>query len=523
MAAGAVAGGKAMFSTRLRSVAAGACGALALALGGCAGLVNRLVDAQIGAYFHDAGPPPPAPLQYELARLPFSEYWTGIVFNGEKVGFTRFSIRPAEGDPPRYEIQSEAAFLLRFLGFEKKINLRSRDLVNADLTLVEFSYHYSIDGSTLLVSGRREGDELATEIVSGGLPNRQRLTTPHRLYPSSAIMLYPVLHGIALGRDYAFHVYSGQFQAVAEARQRVLAYEKSDFMSRPAFRIETSLHGQRVITWVDEQGRPAFEIGGRGVMISALEDETRARRYLVLASLNKKEGLIEYSLIRPDPPISRARSVSALRIALSGAPRLPPSDAAQRCERTGSEIVCEMRAFGTGVPEETPSAREKYLQPSITVQSNDPSIRRLVAEIVAGAQEPLERIARILRWLDANVEKAPIDVFSALDVLERRKAECQGHAYLYAALARAAGIPTRIVNGLAHSEQLEGFLYHSWAESLVGGHWLAVDPTFGQLRADATHIKLVEGELLGDLVPLLDWVGKARIRVLAVEHQEFAP
>jgi len=74
------------------------------------------------------------------------------------------------------------------------------------------------------------------------------------------------------------------------------------------------------------------------------------------------------------------------------------------------------------------------------------------------------------------------------------------------------------VNGLAYSKDFEGFLFHSWAESLVGARWQAVDPTFGQAEADATHIKLVEGETLAELVPLTDWVGKLKIRVLEVEH-----
>ncbi|HLF39007.1 MAG TPA: transglutaminase-like domain-containing protein, partial [Burkholderiales bacterium] len=95
---------------------------------------------------------------------------------------------------------------------------------------------------------------------------------------------------------------------------------------------------------------------------------------------------------------------------------------------------------------------------------------------------------------------------------------CQGHAYLYTALARAAGVPTRVVNGLVYSGELRGFLYHSWTESLVGSHWQVVDPTFGQTVADATHIKLIEGENLADLMPLMDWVGKVKIRVLEVEH-----
>jgi len=116
--------------------------------------------------------------------------------------------------------------------------------------------------------------------------------------------------------------------------------------------------------------------------------------------------------------------------------------------------------------------------------------------------------------MDQNIRKQPADVFSALDVLDQKRAECQGHAYLYAALARAAGIATRVANGLVYSPEHRGFLYHTWAESLAEGRWQAVDPTFGQPEADATHIALVYGETLGDLVPLADWVGKLRATVL---------
>lgn len=64
------------------------------------------------------------------------------------------------------------------------------------------------------------------------------------------------------------------------------------------------------------------------------------------------------------------------------------------------------------------------------------------------------------------------------------------------------------------------FISHpgGWTESLVDGRWRAVDPTFGQSLADATHLKLFEGETLAELVPLLDLVGKLKIRALAVEH-----
>lgn len=483
-------------------------GALAIALAGCASM-----------YFQDAGPPPP--VKHELGKLPFSDYWTGIVFNGEKIGFTHFTVRK---DPAtdNYEIRSEASFVLRFLGIEKKIQLRSRDLIGSDLTMVEFAYRYNIDGSELQLTGRRQGDELAATIVTGGTPNEQRLPVKGKLYPSSVINLYPVLHGLEIGREHNYRVYNGQTQSLAEVTQRITGYEQSELFLGNAFKVETTMGGQSVTSWIGPDGRLVFELAMRGVMISYLEDAGSATRYLALASLNKKESLVEYSLVRPDRPIDNPRAVTGLRVALSGGSRLPPSDAWQRCSREQEEIQCAMgRAVGARpAPAEPPTEamRARYLQSSVAVQSRDPAIRRLAGEIVGGSASAEERITRILRWLEHNVEKAPIDVFSALDVLQQRKAECQGHAYLYTALARAAGIPTRMVNGLVYSEQFPGFLYHSWAESLVGANWRAVDPTFGQAAADATHIKLVEGENLSELIPLMDWVGKVNIRVLEVEH-----
>jgi transglutaminase-like putative cysteine protease len=80
---------------------------------------------------------------------------------------------------------------------------------------------------------------------------------------------------------------------------------------------------------------------------------------------------------------------------------------------------------------------------------------------------------------------------------------------LFTALARAANIPTRIVNGLVYSAEYEGFLYHAWPEVYVG-EWRALDPTFGQDRVDATHIKLTEGTSEG-LFRLMEFVGKVEI------------
>jgi len=63
-------------------------------------------------------------------------------------------------------------------------------------------------------------------------------------------------------------------------------------------------------------------------------------------------------------------------------------------------------------------------------------------------------------------------------------------------MARAAGIPARGVHGLVFAEygvRVPALYWHAWAEVKVGDGWIAVDPTFDQPVADATHITLGRG------------------------------
>jgi|TARA_Y100000031_G_scaffold5937_1_gene7256 transglutaminase/protease-like cytokinesis protein 3 len=110
------------------------------------------------------------------------------------------------------------------------------------------------------------------------------------------------------------------------------------------------------------------------------------------------------------------------------------------------------------------------------------------------------------------MEKALVDTVTAVDALRERRGECQSHTYLFTALARAAGIPTKVVNGLVYSEDYGGFLYHAWPEVFVG-QWRALDPTLGQDSVDATHIKLTENER-EDPLKLMEFVGRVGIEIV---------
>ena len=88
--------------------------------------------------------------------------------------------------------------------------------------------------------------------------------------------------------------------------------------------------------------------------------------------------------------------------------------------------------------------------------------------------------------------------------------DCNEHAVLLAALARAAGIPTRIEAGLVY---LKGrFYYHAW-NLMYLGQGVTADSLFGQLPADVSHLRFATGSPEQQL-DLMGIIGKIQLTVI---------
>jgi transglutaminase-like putative cysteine protease len=101
---------------------------------------------------------------------------------------------------------------------------------------------------------------------------------------------------------------------------------------------------------------------------------------------------------------------------------------------------------------------------------------------------------------------------SAVDVLRRKRGVCRDYATLFAAIARAAGVPTRLVGGIVYAEGR--FYYHAWVECWVGA-WQPYDATLGTDFVDATHVKLAHGDPT-DMMQVYRAIGKLQARVRTV-------
>ncbi len=163
--------------------------------------------------------------------------------------------------------------------------------------------------------------------------------------------------------------------------------------------------------------------------------------------------------------------------------------------------------------------------PAAPGAASDAELERLAAEIIAESNDPGTERAEAFALVRATAALLADDLGApagnAHTALMSGRGDCTAHAVLFAALARARGIPVRLVTGF----RVDGdrLVRHRWAIVAVDGSWIAVDPTYGEAPSSPRLLGLaVHGTRTAELT-LADEVafaGLSRIRAFACPEPE---
>jgi len=119
-----------------------------------------------------------------------------------------------------------------------------------------------------------------------------------------------------------------------------------------------------------------------------------------------------------------------------------------------------------------------WLAPGPFVQSEADAMKSRALQLRADTE--WKTLRNILSWVNSEVGYTGYSrrERGALYALQYGKGDCTEFADLYAALARACEIPTRVVAGFVRSGSgtLRPSMYHNWAESHYKSHWRLADP-----------------------------------------------
>jgi transglutaminase-like putative cysteine protease len=147
----------------------------------------------------------------------------------------------------------------------------------------------------------------------------------------------------------------------------------------------------------------------------------------------------------------------------------------------------------------TRSERAAALEATAEFDADHDLVRAVAAEAIAGVDDRADQVAALVHWIDTHITYDFADEVRASTVVTTGRGDCSEQAMVFVALARAVKIPARRVLGLVYSYadgEQPAFGYHAWAEVELDHRWVAVDPTWNEPRADATHVALFTGDTI---------------------------
>ncbi len=252
--------------------------------------------------------------------------------------------------------------------------------------------------------------------------------------------------------------------------------------------------GMTIKTWLDADGiivrQSLNEIMGLE-LVRTTEDDA-------LTEISGPAFASGISVGRPPRDPHKADRIALLASAAGGnVTELIPTTRRQRVvalPEGGAEVIVGIEPEPTQVGQ-LPLADPEfaaYLQPNEMTQSDSEAIASLARSIIGDERNAWTCARLLLDWVHKHLRKVNSEPrpVSALEVLQQGEGDCSEHALLLAALAKAAGIPPRVVIGLVYTDGT--YAYHEWNELYVG-QWVAMDPSWGRHTVGAGHIELAAG------------------------------
>ena len=425
------------------------------------------------------------------------EAWFAFTFQGQKVGyvFSRDRTTAMDGRPALLAHRRSVVEVRR--GADPiRMTSDTHAWFAPDGSPIRFRCEREEGSEKRRIEGYREGKNLVIRQDVGGNVTEERVPLGDDLRLASSLEVL-VARRLEVGYRESGRALDEAEGAVRRYTLRVVSVEGKGAGRRVM--VETQVGPVLSRNWFDHRGAlTRIEVPTLGAVFertSRAEAVEISARFDIFAS-----G--QFKLKKRIPPGVRLQRLSVRLKSRSGKRPQPIRDDLQKIEPEGdADVLVTLRAAkppGAWLRRPVRSVgddKKKYLEATPYEPLSDPRLKDVVAREV-GQEKGLFRAAqRINRFVFTHIRNKSLAkaYATAIEALESREGDCTEHAVLFSALAKIAGIPTRLATGLVYVPGQNVFGYHEWVEIWTGERWHPMDPTFGQDVADPTHIKLTVG------------------------------
>jgi hypothetical protein len=424
-----------------------------------------------------------------LARDAATEF-QGIYFKNSKIGYVQTTYLPGEGS---VRIEQQAVMHLTISGETQPIDLSLSAVLAADNTLQSFNFNFSSLFYQMNAEGVVENNRVSFTLDTGSSTISDHLDLKTAPMLSTSRRRYLLRDGVAAGDKVSIPWFDPVSLSAKNSTIEYRGKEKILIHGRVhhLHRFIEYFSGARINSWLDDEGTVVKEESPAG-FVFIQEPEFKAKIFTTAGT-----ELLSAVAVKPSaemPANLAGQKIMRYRLKLPEDSEFDLNSGRQSFSQ--DVLTIEQETFAApadGSNSSCPTTGEE-LAASPYIQSDAADIISRSKAITSGLHSAREKAEALAAWVNSELQKRPVvGIPDALTTLKNRVGDCNEHAALYAALARAAGIPTKIAAGVVFHKG--AFYYHAWNEVCLSGRWLSLDTTTGQFPTDLSHIKFVEGEL----------------------------
>ncbi len=431
------------------------------------------------------------------------ETWAEVFMGKGKAGYAHD--KSDKGADGTWTSIQEMKITMNRMGSTLEIASNSESVETADLKPVRMKVHSVMGPSPTEYEGVVEGGMLKLAITTAGETRHQEIAWDAAALFPQGVRAFQKKQGFAAGTKYSYKIFSTDTGGFLDMQVEVIGPEKVDVLgeSHDAVHTHTVMQplGYAEDDWVDANGDVLKSYVAMMEMTTVRS--TKEKALGASAGGGELVDLMQKMSPRANACVAHPRRVPEALFAIT----LKEGDATT-IEWPGSNQSVEKKSGktvwlrvkngkpGTVVNRPVPASPEleAYLKDNSFLQVNDPAIQEAAKKAVGSEENAWAAAVKLSRWVHESITKKDMDVAfaTASEVIKSHEGDCTEHAVLLAALARAAGIPSKVCCGfLFVGGHLGG---HAWASVWVG-EWVDLDATLAGDWTDAMRVKLSESTL----------------------------
>ena len=430
------------------------------------------------------------------------EHWYDYTLMNTKIGYMHISTEKTEYQGEQMtRHKSDIVMNLKALGTDLAIEITNIEYVGADLMLRHFLHTSNMSGLKQVEGRIVDGIAYIKTTLDGETTESEVSVPPDTISQSTGVETLLSQEVFKIGDTRTFHVFSFDLMKPVKAEIEVVGQETLTYQSeeKQVYVLEGTLDmmgGTTIKQWISPDG---VNYRTKTLLMGVPQVATKTDRETALGDIEEVDLILKTRILpsgkRPTPKAEKL--VADVKLTTGNIAEAVMSTSRQKLALSDVEsgrLSIQIPTIAAENCLELPiqASEREFLNTSAYIQASHPDIQVKTKEILVGEVNSWRAAERLCQWVYESITDKNIKggFGSSLNTLESLTGDCTEHTVLFIALARAAGIPSRICSGIVFVN--DAFYYHFWPEVYVG-KWVQMDPTFGQIIADASHIQLWGG------------------------------